>query len=177
VSTSTPTPAWFCVQTKPKHEHIAAGHLRQEGIEVFLPRLRFRKNTVRGPAWFTEALFPSYLFARFDWQRSLRLVTHAHGVSRVVSFGGAAPQVPEATIAELRQSIGADELRVLPHEVQPGQRVVVAEGAFLGLEAVVAQVMPSRERVQVLLDFLGRQTMVEIRLAAVLPEEPPRARI
>ncbi len=173
----TSGPAWFCVQTKPKQEHIAAGHLRQEDIEVFLPRLRFRKNTVRGPVWFTEALFPSYLFARFEWQRSLRLVTHARGVSHVVSFGNTAPQVSAETIAELQRSVGPDELRVLPHEVEPGQRVVVAEGALLGLNAVVAQVMPARERVQVLLDFLGRQTTVEIGLAAILPEEPPRTRL
>ena len=32
---------WYCVRTKPKHEHIAAGNLaRQAGLEVFCPRLR-----------------------------------------------------------------------------------------------------------------------------------------
>jgi hypothetical protein len=35
------TPAWFCVRSQPKHEHIAAAHLKQEpGIEVYLPRIQ-----------------------------------------------------------------------------------------------------------------------------------------
>ena len=41
--------AWFCLRAQPKHEHIAAGHLRElPGIEVFLPRIRFRRQTRRG---------------------------------------------------------------------------------------------------------------------------------
>src|ERR1039458_7771599 len=65
------TPAWFCIRSQPKHEHIAAAHLKREpGIEVYLPRVRFKRATRRGPVWFTEAFFPNYLFARFDLGRS-----------------------------------------------------------------------------------------------------------
>src|SRR5258705_250702 len=60
--------AWFCLRARSKHEHIAARHLQQmTDVEVFLPRIRFRRKTRQGPAWVTEALFPNYLFARFDW--------------------------------------------------------------------------------------------------------------
>ena len=42
--------AWFCLRSQPKHEHIAAGHLRQiEGVEVFNPRIRFTRPTRVGP--------------------------------------------------------------------------------------------------------------------------------
>jgi len=63
-----PSLAWFCVRSQPKHEHIAAARLRESGLEVFLPRIRFKKHSVRGPVWVTEALFPNYLFARFDFR-------------------------------------------------------------------------------------------------------------
>src|SRR5437867_9199724 len=82
------SPAWFCLRAQPKHEHIAARHLRQmPGVEVFLPRIRFRRTTRRGAVWATEALFPNYLFARFDWHTSLRRVHHAPGVAGVIHFG------------------------------------------------------------------------------------------
>src|ERR1035441_3647403 len=74
---------WFCLRTQSKHEHIAAVHLRKmDGVGVFLPRIRFQRNTRQGLAWVTEALFPGYLFARFDWHDSLRQVQAAHGGNR-----------------------------------------------------------------------------------------------
>jgi len=168
---------WFCVQAQLKHEHIAAAHLRQAGIEVFLPRIRFKKSSVRGPVWVTEVLFPSYLFARFDWQVSLRHVHSIAGVSRVVSFGRRAPRIPDVAIAELRESVGEKELHVIPGVFEPGERVQVSGGAFHGLAAVVEQVFPARERVRVLLEFLGRQTSVEIESGALVSENAPRKKI
>jgi transcriptional antiterminator RfaH len=67
------------LRTLPKQEHIAAAQLRHQSsdVEVFLPRVRYRRTTRRGPAWVTEALFLNYLFARFDLVNSLRLVQAA----------------------------------------------------------------------------------------------------
>src|ERR1700690_4032593 len=94
--------AWFCLRTLPKHEHIAAAQLRNEaGIEVFLPRIRFKRVTRCGPAWVTEALFQNYLFAKFDLLVSLRHVQAARGVRGVVHFGSRWPTIPEAAIKEL----------------------------------------------------------------------------
>ena len=67
--TMSATAQWFCLKAQTKREHIAADHVRQiPGTAVFLPRVRFQRKTVRGLAWFTEALFPGYVFARFNFQ-------------------------------------------------------------------------------------------------------------
>jgi transcriptional antiterminator RfaH len=164
-------PAWFCLRAQPKHEHIAAAHLQQEpDLEVYLPRIRFRRATRRGPVWFTEALFPNYLFARFDLATGLRRVCHTRGVRGVVHFGDRWPIVPEAVIAELRATVGADEVHVIQEALRPGEAVQIAGGVFHGLQAVVTRVMPSRQRVAVLLEFLGRQTSVELPSAALIRE-------
>ena len=44
----------------------------------------------------------------------------------------------------------------------PGDEVEIAEGAMRGLRAIVTRVLPGRERIAVLMEFLGRQTMVEL---------------
>jgi len=148
---------------------LAAACLRKEpDVEVYLPRIRFRRATRRGPVWFTEALFPSYLFARFDLADCLRRVCHSRGVRGVVHFGDRWPMVPEVAIEELRATLGADRVHVIREELQPGEAVQIAGGAFHGLQAVVTRVMPSRERVAVLLEFLGRQTTVELSGEAVI---------
>jgi transcriptional antiterminator RfaH len=166
--------AWFCVRSQPKHEHIAAARLREERLDVFLPRIRFRKASARGPVWVTEPLFPNYLFARFDWQQSARFVRHAAGVSTIVSFGTHVPTVPGEVVEELRRQIQAEEPYVIAGTLAPEDRVQISGGALHGLTAVVAQVLPARERVRVLLQFLGRQTMVELEQEAVVKEQSPR---
>jgi transcriptional antiterminator RfaH len=154
---------WFCLKSQPKHEHIAAAHLRQNSVvEVFLPRIRFKRATRQGTVWVTEALFPGYLFARFDWQASLRLVQHSRGVRGVVHFGERWPAIPDGIIRELQQTIGANDLRTIPENFTPGDEVEITEGAMRGLRAVVTRVLPGRERIAVLMEFLGRQTMIEL---------------
>jgi transcriptional antiterminator RfaH len=167
---------WFCLKSQPKHEHIAAAHLRQDSaVEVFLPRIRFKRATRQGTAWATEALFPGYLFARFDWQTSLRLVQHSRGVRGVVHFGERWPAIPEEIIRELQQTIGATGLRIIPEEFNPGDEVKITEGAMRGLRAVVLRGLPGRERIAVLMEFLGRQTMIELSRHFLIKEGHERA--
>jgi transcriptional antiterminator RfaH len=175
---SSGVPAWYCIRTQPKHEHIAAGHLKGEpDIEVYLPRIRFKRSTRRGPVWFTEALFPNYLFSRFDLAACLRKLHHFQGVRGVVHFGAQWPTIPDGVVEELRATVGADQVHVISEEPQPGEAVKISGGAFHGLEAVVTRVMPGRERVAVLLEFLGRQTTVELASEAVVRSEDERKRV
>ncbi len=170
--------SWFCVRAQPKHEHIAAAHLRNEPeVEVYLPRIRFRRSTRRGPVWFTEALFPGYLFARFDLAGGLRRFHYAPGVRGIVHFGEKWPTIPDATIEELRATAGDEEVRVVVEQFRPGETVLIAEGAFRGLSAVVNRVMPAKDRVAVLLEFLGRQTMVELAASVLKADGDIRGRI
>ena len=157
------------MRSQPKHEHIAAAHLAKEAnIEVYLPRIRFKRSTRRGPVWFTEALFPNYLFAKFDLKEGVRRLHHARGVAGVVHFGDRWPTIPTEVIEELQARIGGDAVHLVTDDFEPGEAVKISGGAFHGLEAVITRVMPSRERVAVLLDFLGRQTMVEVERHAVV---------
>src|SRR5258707_5706332 len=169
-------PNWFCLRTQPKHEHIAAAHLKQEAdVEVYLPRIRFKRSTRQGPVWFTEALFPNYLFARFDLALCHRKVQAARGVRGVVHFGQRWPAIPDAVIQQLRASVPADHVHVVSEELNTGDAVRISGGVFHDLQAVVTRVMPGRQRVAVLLEFLGRQTMVEVEKGAVVLEKDGRS--
>jgi transcriptional antiterminator RfaH len=163
--------SWYCIYSQPKHEHIAAAGLRQiTGVEVYVPRLRFRRATRRGAVWVTEALFPSYLFARFDAETLLRRVRSTFGVRTLVQFGNRLALAPDSAISELRRRTGSEEICTVDSTPAVGDGVKICTGAFHGLTAVVTQVMPSRERVKVLLDFLGRATEVELAQAGVVRE-------
>jgi transcriptional antiterminator RfaH len=161
--------AWFCARSQPRHEHIAARHLRQiEKVEVFNPCIHFARPTRNGPVWVTESLFPNYLFVRFDWTTCLPRVHYAPGISGVVHFGTQWPTVPQQAIEELRSNLGPQDVHVIPKEFEPGEEIKVAGGLFHGLTALITQVMPGKDRVLVLMDFLGRQSTVEIAVTSIV---------
>jgi transcriptional antiterminator RfaH len=139
-----------------------------EGIEVFNPQIRFARPTRTGPLWVTESLFPNYLFVRFDWKISLPRVHYAPGVSGIVHFGSRWPAVPDQAIEELRANLGPQDVHVIPKEFAPGERIQVAGGIFHGLTAVITQVMPGKDRVLILMDFLGRQSTLELAVTSIV---------
>ena len=161
--------AWFCLQSQPKHEHIAAAHLRLlEGVTVFCPRIRFKRATRQGLVWVTEAMFPGYLFARFELAKMHLRVRYAHGVRGIVRFAGRYPTIEEGGLAQLRDHTGVAEVKELSYDLSEGDEVEIVGGAFVGLEAVVTQVMSGKERIKVLMDFLGRKMEAEVQCTSVL---------
>lgn len=166
---------WFCIKAKPKHEHIAAAHIQLcREAEVFFPRIRFERPFKGKKIRVIEPLFPGYLFARFELPTHLLQVRYAAGVQTIVHFGSHIPLLPENTMAELMAEFGAGEVREVPVEPAPGDTVHVVTGAFAGLTAVVTRVLPARQRVAVLLEFLGRQLTVEIPVEMLMKNRPPR---
>jgi transcriptional antiterminator RfaH len=163
-------PVWFCLKAEPKREHLAATALRRRfEIECLSPRLRFRKLTQRGPVWFVEAMFPGYLFAKFVYSTQHRAVESSHGVRGIVRFGERLATLAEETVMALQSKAGAEEVVTIDSSLKIGQPVNIIEGPFQGLEVVVTQVLPAKERVRVLLDFLGRSLEIEVPAGKVLP--------
>jgi transcriptional antiterminator RfaH len=161
---------WFCLKSQPKHEHIAAARLRQmAGVEVFAPRLRFQKSTLQGVRWFEEAMFPGYLFARFDFVEKHKEVRYAPGVSAILQFGERYACIDDSVICELRTQTDLREVAVVHSHVEEGSEVKIVEGALRGLEAVVTQVLTGRERIRILVNFFGREISAEVTRPAVLP--------
>jgi transcriptional antiterminator RfaH len=176
VVTENKSAGWFCLQTHPKHEHFAASHLRKtDRVEVFLPRIRFKRATRQAFVWVTEALFPGYLFARFDWDLHLRQVQYARGIRTIVHFGENWPVISNHTITELRETVGTTGLHTISHEIAPGDAVHFSDGSLRGLRAIVSRVIPGRKRVEVLMEFLGRQTGIELTAGSLIKEGDARA--
>lgn len=172
-------PAWYCVRTQTKREHIAAGHLRElDGVEAFCPRLRYRKATRRGKIWWMEPLFPGYLLAKFSLAEMERAVTFCQGVRGLVRFGPQIPPVPECFVDSLRQEIknrsdGDEELFSVSPVIEIGDEVEIAHGPLQGMRGTIVSVAPAGERVKILLDFLGQPQAVDVDLfSLLLPRHP-----
>jgi transcriptional antiterminator RfaH len=168
---------WFCLRAQPKREHIAAACLRQiSEVEVFCPRVRFRKRTNRGPVWFVESMFPGYLFARFDYATFHRRVRLGPGVTGFVQFGDRLGLLPDALISEIKTSMGEDEIVEVNQGLAPGQDVQFTQGPFQGLKALVTRLITARERVEILIEWMGRSLRAEASVADLVPLSDPGSR-
>lgn len=164
--------AWYCVRTKPKHEHIAAANVRKNlRLEVFNPRLRMQRFTQRGIARLVEPLFPCYIFIRCIIEEKMNEIQHVGGVSSLVRFGQKIPCVDDLIIEDLGKYFSAAETISLDDELLPDDEVIIACGVFAGMQAKVLRVMPASRRVQILLEVLGSLTSVEVDRASVVLEE------
>ncbi|MFT4546180.1 MAG: transcriptional antiterminator RfaH [Pseudoalteromonas tetraodonis] len=155
---------WYCVQTRPKSEHIAAaGLVRFEGVETYCPRIRFQKVTQRGKVWFTEALFPNYIFVKFEVETYLRAVRSSQAVLRVVGFGDFLGEVPDAVVEGIRAEMGGESIYEVAIPLREGEEVEVAQGPFAGMKGIVTKLLNGDQRVQILMEMLGREHQVEVK--------------
>lgn len=161
--TRVPELAWYCVRTKPKHDHIAAANLRRNlGLEVFNPCLRFERSTRKGIRRVTEPLFPGYVFVRCTLEKSFDDIQHANGVATLVHFGKRVPRIADSIVEELQRFFPTAEPLSVQDQILPGEEVAVGDGPFSGMKAVVLRVLPARQRVEVLLEILGRPASLEL---------------
>lgn len=160
---------WFLAQLKPNADQIAKRNLERQRFNTFLPLER--RTRVRGGK-FTAVLrpfFPGYIFLSYpETLAPWSVVNSTYGVARLVSFGGRPTPVPSEVIAELKIACGSDGVIELGHELMPGTSVEVASGAFTSFIGEVERLTPDH-RVLVLLDFMGKQTRVNLPAGHVRP--------
>ena len=116
-------------------------------------------------------MFPGYLFVRaaLDKQRYIDLLK-VQGVVRVLEDGWTRlTPVPDAEIDAIQQ-IAAAGVDVFPcAHLRGGERVRVLEGPLAGIEGVFVHDRPSKGRLVVSVDMLGRSIAVEMHSADVEP--------
>ena len=147
---------WYLIHTKIRQERHALQNLERQGFECYLPCVQAEKLQRGALAVVDEPLFPRYLFIRLgsglegqNWA-PIRSTT---GVSRLVSFGNVPAKVDDELVDAIRLQIsGPGGLR---RQFEPGQKVVITQGPFAGLEAIY-QLSDGESRVMVLLNILSK---------------------
>jgi transcriptional antiterminator RfaH len=155
-------PEWHCLRTQTKREHIAAAILdRLESVEVFCPRISQVKKTRTGKKRFVEAMFPGYIFAKFDFHRDSRQVVHSLGITKMVKLGDRRV-IADAIVENLKASLPDDIIEAPDLSLEPGAEIEVITGSLKGLNGKVLAQLPAQNRIQVLLEFLGREITVTV---------------
>jgi len=133
----------------------AKEHLERQAVACLSPMVTLEK-IIRGKrAAINEPLFPNYLFIEFDPERiHTTTISATRGVSHFVRFGNLPVTIAAEVIDELRDHVyeGVTD----PQTPQVGDRVIITDGVFEGLEAIYTE--PDGDaRSMLLLNFLNKQ--------------------
>lgn len=162
--------AWYTVQVKPHKEMQVYRYLRSTNhdLDVYYPS--FTVDPVNPRSSRVRPYFPRYLFveAILDdiGESVLRWLPGAVGL---VCFGGEPAIVPENFIFELKRRVasmdktGGSQLG----GIKPGDRVRVTSGPFADCEGVFHTWLSGEDRVQIFLEWLGRQVNVSASAHAI----------
>ena len=162
---------WYAVSTKPHQEQQAESHVKQCGIECFLPLLKTSKIIRRTRMTVIKPLFPGYLFARFDLSKHYRAVSYSTGVRKIVEFGSGPVELDAVIIDAIKERLNDGYVTLTPMRLARGQVVHIKGGPFAGLEAVFMREMTDRNRVILLLNTLGFHAKLTLNIDQVSPPQ------
>lgn len=161
--TASLSAAWYVAQTQIQSEAKAGANLAQQGFEVYVPRYfktvrhARRVNVVRAP------LFPNYIFVRIDLEtQRWRAINSTVGVKRLVGHEGIPARIATDVVDDLREHEEADGFLSIvspAKRFKTGDAVRILRGAFDSCRGIF-QARTDNERVEILLEMLGRKVRV-----------------
>ena len=153
---------WYVVYTQPSREIFAQQNLKDQGFDVYLPLFKKIRRHARKVEEVLAPLFPRYLFASLTMEaQGWRCINGTRGVVCVLTQNETPSVVPSSVVEAFKaqeSKEGVVTLNSLTNFVK-GDKVRVLEGAFEGLSGTV-DALDDKRRVQLLLDFLGRDVKV-----------------
>ncbi len=161
---------WYAVHTKARDEKLAAENLHRQRFETFLPLIKVSKHQRGRWTESLEPLFPGYLYILLDLvHQDASPIRSTRGALGLVRFGGGPARVPEGLVEQIMSATATTEGVVRQeHLFKPGDRVEILSGPFAGLPAsILAET--GKERVQLLLELLGRSNRVVISRHQLAP--------
>ena len=165
-SASSATLSWYVVHTKIRQEALAMSNLNRQGFECYIPMIKMEKLRRHKATLVEEPMFPRYLFIRLDSGGSgpsWSPIRSTLGVSQLVRFGGQ-PAVVDSKLIELlrtREQVGQPE-----RLFKSGEKVVVADGPFAGVEAIF-KTADAESRSMILLEILSKPVAMRIETASL----------
>jgi transcriptional antiterminator RfaH len=160
---------WYVVNTHPHQEARAETNLRQQGYDVWLPKLLRSRRHARRVDTTSAPLFPGYLFVSFDPQSQPWLaINSSFGVRRLLCQGERPRPIEKGFVEALKQTTDEGGVLALPADnLRPGQRLRLLTGPFADCIGTLLR-LADKDRVALLLNLLGREVQVLVARREVI---------
>lgn len=167
--------SWYALQVHSRKEQLIASQLENRNLECFVPKYKSMRKWSDRTKEVQQALFPGYVFCRFEFEKRQPVVTTG-GVLQIVGNGRTAMPVADVEIEALRLAVSSG----LPSQPWPylevGERVKVGYGHLSGLEGILIN-FKGNHRVVLSVTLLQRSVAMEVDLSWVVPLTKQRHQI
>lgn len=151
---------WFALKVRARGESLVDKALQGKSYETFLPTCQECRPYSDRIRKLESALFPGYLFCRFDPEHRLPIVT-TPGVHDIVRMGESPAPLDDSEIAAL-QKIVSSPLAAKPWPyLKSGDRIRVEFGSLAGVEGLLVR-EKGADRLVLSVTILQRSVSVEI---------------
>ena len=155
------TPKWFAIYTHYKREKVAAKHLANSGIEVYLPLQKVTRRYVRKVKKLELPLINHYVFVKIT-KRQYAKVLQCPYVLSFVKFSQNLISIPEQEIELIKRILGeAEAVELDQASLQKGDIVEVIGGNLTGLRGQLIK-KENNQYLQVRLSNIGVSLNVSI---------------
>jgi transcription antitermination factor NusG len=139
--TDVEAPAWFAVQTRPRHEKKVSAELQEKGVSAFLPLVSSTRQWSDRRRVVETPLFPQYVFVRIAQTLQTRVsVLRTNGVTNFVGTRGLGVPIPDEQIERV-QTVVTRGIPATPHAfLNVGKRIRIRGGALDGLQGILTAV-------------------------------------
>ena len=151
---------WYAIRVKSKCERCVAMGLEGKGYNHFLPLSQEYRNWSNRIRKVERILIPGYVFAQFDLERRLPVLTTT-GVAHIVGTRQGPLPIARDELAAIRLITQSGSFAEPWPSAEVGQRVIVVAGPLCGLRGYLAEVK-SQCRVVVSVTLLQRSVAAEV---------------
>ena len=162
MSASEQLESWYAVQVWTQYEQVVNKALTLKGVEALVPAKRILRQWCDRTKAADIPLFPGYVFARFDPERTLPVLVTPK-VQRIVGFGRYPHPIPDEEIAAIKRvaASGLNAEGCPTSSPTIGQSVTIVSGPLAGVSGRLTEAR-SNLRLIVTVELIQRSISVEV---------------
>ena len=148
---------WIIASYKSNEVKRLESNLSNQNFEFYLPKITIKKINSNPKV---EVLFPGYIFVNISLANYSSL-KYTMGIKNIIKFGDYISCISDKEMEAMQMVEEASQIDPVASKIQIGQDVMIAKGSLAGSIVKVCS-LPSKERVCILLSFLGSLRRVTV---------------
>jgi transcription antitermination factor NusG len=148
---------WLVASYKINEVRRVESNLLNQKFDYYLPKITTKKINSNPKV---EILFPGYIFVNTSLVNYSSL-KYTMGIKNIIKFGDNISCISDKEIESMQMVEETSKIDPVVSQIQIGQDVMIAKGSLAGSIVKVCS-LSSKERVDVLLSFLGSMRRVSI---------------
>ena len=132
-------------------------NLLNQKFDYYLPKITTKKIN---SSPIEKILFPGYIFIKIS-SKNFTSLKYTKGIKNIVKFGKNIPYISENEIKNIKLFEESSKLDPVVSKIKIGQEALIKSGSFKE-HLVKISSLPSKKRVEILLNFLGSKRIMSI---------------